>query len=195
VAGAGLALGPGSPPDVPLPAAGTSVLATATGATSPPGSADPSTAEPPPVWTTAGATLVAEELGLAAPVDEVHLVGGDLGVPDDPLRVGWWTGSAVPGSTQGTVVVDGHVNYDGVTGALAVLPSMTPGDRVELRSGTTVIPYTVQTVQSYPKADGLPADLFTTGGPARLTIITCGGTYDQDERSYEDNVVVTAAPG
>jgi hypothetical protein len=31
-------------------------------------------------------------------------------------------------------------------------------------------------------------------GPARLTMITCGGPSDREARRYRDNIVVTAAP-
>ncbi len=38
------------------------------------------------------------------------------------------------------------------------------------------------------------AELFARSGPARLTVITCGGPYLADQGGYQDNVVVTAVP-
>jgi hypothetical protein len=35
---------------------------------------------------------------------------------------------------------------------------------------------------------------FARDGAVRLTLITCGGPFDQDTRHYRDNVVVTAVP-
>ena len=37
-------------------------------------------------------------------------------------------------------------------------------------------------------------DLFTRTGPARLVLVTCGGEFDADVRSYRSNVVVVADP-
>ncbi|SDP56461.1 Sortase family protein [Klenkia soli] len=193
-AAAGLGLTPAVPPDISPPAAETVSTGTSPQVGVGPGSGGAPPSATAPVWLPEDGTLVAEEHGLQAPVDQVQLTGQDLHVPEDPRRVGWWTGSAVPGSTHGTVVVDGHVNFDGVTGALAVLPDMSPGDHVELRSGTAVIGYTVQSVRTYRKDDGLPADLFTTDGPPRLALITCGGRYDPERHGYEDNVVAIAVP-
>ena len=36
--------------------------------------------------------------------------------------------------------------------------------------------------------------VFDRTGPARLALITCGGEFDEDLRSYRDNVVVLASP-
>ena len=37
--------------------------------------------------------------------------------------------------------------------------------------------------------------LFSRTGPERLTLITCGGSFNRSKRSYVDNIVVTAVPG
>ena len=36
--------------------------------------------------------------------------------------------------------------------------------------------------------------LFTTQGPHRLVLVSCGGAFDPVRRTYADNVVVTAVP-
>ena len=38
------------------------------------------------------------------------------------------------------------------------------------------------------------AEVFDRGGDPLLRIITCGGTFRRSQRSYQDNVVVTALP-
>jgi len=43
------------------------------------------------------------------------------------------------------------------------------------------------------KHQGLPAAVFSTTGPARLVLITCGGPFNAAARSYQDNIVVFAA--
>jgi hypothetical protein len=44
------------------------------------------------------------------------------------------------------------------------------------------------------KAELPVEELFRTGGDPVLTLITCGGAFDPDERRYRDNIVVRAAP-
>jgi hypothetical protein len=132
--------------------------------------------------------------GVAAPVGQVRVVAGELQVPRDPRRVGWWRGSAVPGERSGTAVIAGHVNYAGVTGALAVLPQVQPGERVVIVEPRRRISYRVTGVRSYPKRIGLPAGIFARGGRSRLVLITCGGAFDAATGNYLDNVVAYAVP-
>jgi len=148
----------------------------------------------------AGELAVPVRLGLPslrvhAAVQGVVTTGGVLGVPDDPARVGWWTGSVQPGSAAGSTVLDGHVD-SAVSGAGALfgLAQLNAGDRVSVtdargRDWT----YRVYARQVYRKHQGLPAALFATTGPARLVLITCGGPFNAAARSYQDNIVVLAA--
>jgi len=135
-------------------------------------------------------------LKVVASVDSVATVDGQLTVPDDPMTIGWWAGAAQPGSRSGTVVLDGHVDSarHGL-GALFHLTALRAGDIVTV---TTIrgdqVTYRVTARRSYPKAAGLPPDLFATSGPPRLVLITCGGQFDDNTLSYQDNVVVFAAP-
>ena len=58
------------------------------------------------------ATLTIPALQVRATVLPVVTSHGALGVPDDPAQVGWWTGSALPGASSGSVVIDGHVDSE-----------------------------------------------------------------------------------
>jgi hypothetical protein len=58
----------------------------------------------------------------------------------------------------------------------------------------TVVPYSVIALTDYPKTGDLPAELFRTSGAPQLTLITCGGEFDEASESYADNIVVTAVP-
>jgi hypothetical protein len=135
-------------------------------------------------------------LGVRATVQGVVTTGGVLGVPDDPARVGWWTGSVRPGSSAGSTVLDGHVD-SAVSGAGALfrLAELSAGDLLSVtdargRDWT----YRVYGRQVYAKHQGLPPALFSTTGPARLVLITCGGPFNAAARSYQDNIVVFASP-
>lgn len=141
-----------------------------------------------------GGRIAIPRFGVMARVEPVTSPDGVLGVPLDPSRVGWWTGSAMPGSGRGGVVVDGHVNYRGTSGALSILPKLHAGDavRVHLPGGGDTVDYRVRTVREYSKHPGLPSDIFDQDGPERLVLITCGGTFDSSTGNYESNVIAFA---
>jgi len=62
---------------------------------------------------------------------------------------------------------------------------------VTTRSGA--VTFAVTTSAYYDK-QALPAELFDRQGPARLTLITCGGAFDPDRGGYQQNYVVVARP-
>jgi hypothetical protein len=135
-------------------------------------------------------------LRLRAPVVPVGTgAGGGLELPDDTGTLGWWAGSALPGASRGTIVLAGHLDTlrDG-PGVMAAVVQHQVGAQLQLvdtAGGTTN--YRVAAVRSYPKA-ALPASIFAGTGPARLVLVTCGGTFDKRSHHYSDNVVVYAVP-
>ncbi len=153
------------------------------------------TAAPSPV-TAQPAVLTLPTLGVTADVGPVESVQGVLQVPDDVNRVGWWTGSAPAGTATGSTVIDGHIDsaVQG-EGAFFHLADLGPGDPVTVRTTTgRTIRYTVAARRVYVKAQGLPSEVFTDPGYPRLVLISCGGSFDYSERSYNDNIVVYATP-
>lgn len=141
-----------------------------------------------------GAHLLITHLGIDAPVDDVGLAGSVMQVPMDPRRVGWWSDGARPGSSRGSIVIVGHINYAGTVGALGVLPHARIGDIVGLVEPKTTERYRIVAVRSYPKTSGLPAAAFSRTGPAQLVLITCGGSFDSSTGNYRDNIVAFAEP-
>jgi hypothetical protein len=121
-------------------------------------------------------------------------VGEDraLEVPADPADVGWWIGSAVPGSPRGTVLIVGHVDTasDG-PGALFKLETLRMGTPIRLEAGHQAVTYRAVARRSYSKQH-LPKQLFSSATPAELALVTCGGTFRHG--TYRDNVVVYAEP-
>lgn len=135
-------------------------------------------------------------LQIHAPIEAVSSEGGELSVPHDPGRLGWWAGGALPGTARGSVVIDGHVDSAATgPGALYRLIDLRPGDTAQLDTATgRSVTYRVVSRRSYAKTSGLPAGLLSRTGPAQLLLITCGGAFDRRALSYEDNVVVIARP-
>jgi hypothetical protein len=120
---------------------------------------------------------------------------GALVIPDPPTTVGWWAPGALAGAASGTTVLAGHVDAAAAgRGTFAVLRDLAVGDRVVLTGADGRAPAYRVTARSRLDKAALPADLFATGGPPRLVLITCGGRFDRTTRHYTDNVIVYAEP-
>jgi sortase family protein len=105
-------------------------------------------------------------------------------------QVGWWAGGSTPDG-PGSTVLAAHLDDDrGRLGVFAGIGVLRPGDRVVVALTSGRKTYRVTSVQAYRKS-GLPKSLFGRTGPARLVMITCGGTYRPD-RGYSDNIVAIA---
>lgn len=136
--------------------------------------------------------LVIPRLGVDSAVVPITAPGGVLTPPGDAQQVGWWSDGAQPGAAQGSALVTGHTLSRGGA-ALQDLETLTPGDRITVRTGQGRIVYRVQGVQTFSK--GSVADqaqeLFSQSAPGRLVVITC---EDYNGSIYLSNVVVTAMP-
>lgn len=136
-------------------------------------------------------------LGVAADVDQVGVADdGQMELPPDPDRVGWYRFGPAPGEDQGSAVLAAHVDSRRYgLGQFSRLRESSPGDRVVvvLADGRSV-EHEVVDVRSESKAVVRLDALFRREGEPSLVLVTCGGVYDADARSYEDNVVVTAVP-
>ncbi|MCM3884045.1 class F sortase [Frankia sp. R82] len=133
---------------------------------------------------------------IAAPV-VTSLVdrSGALEVPLDPAVVGWWAGGAAPGSATGTVVLAGHVDYNGRPGALFSLANLPLASLITVTSvDGSPHTYRVVTRRHVAKTSLAETGVFRTDGPPRLALITCGGSFDRTRHSYRDNVIVLALP-
>jgi sortase family protein len=136
-------------------------------------------------------------LGVDAPVTPVGVDDrGRMDVPFDIRTVGWYRFGPGPGATTGSAVLSGHVDdRDQGYGAFHRLGDLAPADpiAVDLADGG-VVSYRVAAVTRVPKGD-LPVDeVFARTGAPRLTLVTCGGPFDDDAHAYTENVVVVARP-
>jgi sortase (surface protein transpeptidase) len=115
---------------------------------------------------------------------------GELEVPP-ANQVGWYRFGPRPGR-PGPTVLAAHVAYGGRDGVFRRLASLRPGSLVTVvMSDGTELSYRAGDVRQHAKT-ALPADVFGGGGPERLVLITCGGTFDPATRSYDANVIVEA---
>ncbi|GIG23650.1 hypothetical protein Cch01nite_43740 [Cellulomonas chitinilytica] len=154
-------------------------------------------AQRPPVAAPAPVRLVVPDARIDMPVDAVGVQDdGQMQIPEDADRAGWYRFGPAPGDPAGTTVLAGHVDsrLSGV-GQLARLREVGVGATLTV---STVDgkdhAYRVVDVQRVPK-EAAPVDLwFDRTGPPRLVVVTCGGTFRRDTGHYADNVVVTAEP-
>lgn len=139
-------------------------------------------------------TIRIGDIGLEAPILSVGVdEQKQLDVPAADT-VGWYQHSSLPGEAGATVLA-AHVDYGGKPGAFYNLADLRPNDvlEVEMTNGT-VLRYRVTGNTQYDKTD-LPAEeVFRKTGETVLQLVTCGGEFDPDARSYLANVVVTAVP-
>ena len=131
-----------------------------------------------------GATSTVERLGT--------LLDGRLETPNDFMKVGWWSGGAVPGSI-GPAVLAGHLDSVQGPAIFAKLHLLTHGDKITVaRRDGVVLHFAVTRVDRYPK-DLFPArQVYGPTAARELRVITCGGQFDRQDRSYTDNTVVYA---
>jgi hypothetical protein len=119
----------------------------------------------------------------------------DVAVPPSVNTVGWYRFGPALGE-GGSMVIAGHVDSaQQGDGAFARLRELKPGDQVEVSGADGhVAAFRVVGREEYPKATIRLDRYFSTTGPQRLTLMTCGGPFDRSTGHYRDNVVVTAVP-
>ncbi|PRY44417.1 sortase family protein [Geodermatophilus tzadiensis] len=150
----------------------------------------------PPAEVVAPVRLEVPARGVDAPVDATGVTGdGQMALPGDVDRAGWYRFGPVPGA-PGSAVVAGHVDdVEQGLGALAPLREAEPGDEVRVTDAAGAVTRWVVVGRELLDKRALPVDaLFRRDGPPRLTLVTCGGPFLPDVGGYRDNVVVVAEP-
>lgn len=111
-----------------------------------------------------------------------------------PLQASWYKFGPTPGAV-GPAVVLGHINGNGQPGIFARLHETKPGDQVTIsrNDGSTAI-FTITRLEQLSK-DSFPTEAIygdLPGTTSELRLITCGGTFDRNARSYKDNIIAFA---
>ena len=136
-----------------------------------------------------------DALGVDMPVEPVGVqAGGEMQIPERPSTAGWYRFGVAPADDAGTTVIAAHVDdREFGIGPLAKLREARAGDVVTVTDADgAATDYVTESVTYIPRAE-LPVDrLFTRDGPRMLAVITCGGDFDQQTRTYSDNVVLIA---
>lgn len=128
--------------------------------------------------------------------DDVVPVGlapdGEMDVP--PVESsGWYRLAAKPGE-RGAAVIVGHVNFNGVPGALGRIGELRPSDQVTVTDQAGVArTFAVYSVVEVPKVDYAKTTVPLVFGPrvaADLELVTCSGGVRNHE--YLNNTIVSS---
>ncbi|MEO6996624.1 MAG: class F sortase, partial [Terracoccus sp.] len=133
-------------------------------------------------------------IGVSSSLETLGIgTGGTVDVPKNPDLPGWLDRSPAPGQ-QGPAVIIGHLDSKTGPAVFLRLRELKVGDPVVVtRHDGTKVTFTVDGVQTFTKTHfPTEATYGPVPGPA-LRLITCGGTYDHANKSYESNVIVFAS--
>lgn len=139
------------------------------------------------------ARIVIDAIGVDADVIDLGLnPDGTMEVPTDFAQAGWFTPGVPPGRV-GPAIIAGHVDSRSGPAVFFRLTELEVGDEIRVLDpdGEEVV-FAVRAMEQHAK-DAFPTDRVyrATQGP-ELRLITCGGVFDRDERSYRDNIIVYA---
>lgn len=132
-------------------------------------------------------------VGIDAQIVPLYVdAAGELPAPEDFGTAGWWHDGPEPGEV-GPSVIAGHVDSRKGPAVFYRLEDIRPGDQIVIdRADGSVVSFLARRVDEHPKNE-FPTDAVYGATPdAQLRLITCGGDFDDDVRSYVDNVIVYA---
>ena len=117
---------------------------------------------------------------------------GSLEVPPSGFPAGWYTGAPTPGEL-GPAIIAGHVDWGGQPGVFVDLRDLAPGDEIEVsRQDGSTAHFRITRVERFDKDDFPTHAVYGDLDHAGLRLITCDGDFDDQARSYRDNLVVFA---
>jgi len=118
---------------------------------------------------------------------------GSIEVPQDFAQTGWWKDGPEPGEAGPSVVL-GHIDSTDGPAVFYRLRDLEAGDEIHIdREDDTTVTYVVERAEQHAK-DAFPTDdVYGSTSDAVLRLVTCGGEFDSDARSYIDNYIVFAS--
>lgn len=139
------------------------------------------------------ARLSIPSLGIDAAVEHVGLTPeGDMDIPKDPWKVGWYMLGARPGE-PGNAVMAGHL--DSLTGKAVFwdLKKLQPGDEMTVTDDTgEEHTFVVMESEIFDYKTAPLEEIFGKSDEKRLNLITCEGTWNTRENRYSQRLTVFA---
>lgn len=134
------------------------------------------------------------KLNVDANVQRVGIAkSGHVAVPSNYTDAAWYRYGALPGQ-PGTAVFDGHVdNGLSLPGVFKHLDSLQAGDDIYIQTSSGAsLHYVVSDTRLYPYQEVPMGEIIAKTGLPRLALITCDGTWEQGQRTYDHRLVVYA---
>ncbi len=136
--------------------------------------------------------LVIPRLGVDAQIEALGRdQDGAMASPSALDMVGWFNRGPVPGQ-PGDAVIDGHFGLPAEPAVFRDLRLLRPGDAIQVVWPDGRLADFRVALSETMAPSTQPSGLFARSGPARLSLITCAGKWEQSVRSYSDRLIVTA---
>lgn len=132
-------------------------------------------------------------VGIDAPVGPLFVDdNGVLPPPESFDATGWWHDGPEPGEA-GPAVIAGHVDSYRGPAVFFRLDETEAGDKIFVdRADGSTVTFVAHRIEQHPK-DGFPTEAVYGNTPeTALRLITCGGSFDEEDRRYLANVIVFA---
>jgi len=138
--------------------------------------------------------LVIPKIAVDALIQPVGLDGRhSMAVPPTLNAVGWFDAGPQPGQ-PGDAVIAGHLGFPAYPAVFRNLIHVSVGDTIDVVwPGGRTLHFRVTTTRLV-MAGASPPDVFSHAGPARLSLITCAGAWEQAAATDSERLIVTAVP-
>lgn len=139
-------------------------------------------------------TITIESIGVRACIERVGVdQNNQVAVPTNIHTAGWFERSAIPGEA-GVSLIDGHVLGRYADAVFAKLGTIEAGAVISVELGDgTVRDFEVFSMKTYSLEEAQGVYLEKADGVSnQLTLITCGGQYNNAANTYDKRVIVQA---
>lgn len=120
---------------------------------------------------------------------------GAMQAPKTAYDTGWYSASSRPGE-MGAMVIDGHVMGDGnAPGIFSKLKTLSAGSKIVVERGDKKqFTYTVKKVETLKTTEVNMGKLLVSSDTSKpgLTLITCGGTMDRKNLTFDSRTIIHA---
>lgn len=116
---------------------------------------------------------------------------GEMEAPKDPAKVGWYKLGPIPGEI-GSSVIAGHFGYkNNIPAVFDSLSNIKIGDKIYVEDGNkNIIIFIVKEIKNYKYIENAFHVFNSNDGLSHLSLITCGGVWDNLLKSYSNRLVV-----
>jgi sortase (surface protein transpeptidase) len=148
---------------------------------------------PPPVTGAVPVAIDIPDAGVDAVVEQREIIDGVMQDPSGPWVVAWYRETPKLGASGNTVMA-GHVDYWGVGDSVfASVQYLAEGALITISGDNgKIYTYKVSWVRLYTAADAPIGEIVGPTKHRALTLITCGGEFDQTSGVYLQRTVVRA---